>query len=335
MDEIKVQSCEVIEAINRSEVDIQIATAHRFPRSMELFQKRSIEMVSQDSETAASCIYRRPVGKDESGKQKIIEGESIRLAEIVAGCYGNLRVSAMFIEQTDKYVRCRGAAHDLESNFAATSESVESIIDSKGKKYSDRQIIVTVKAALSKARRDAIFMVVPKALCKSITKVAREVAVGTKATLKDRVMSALKWTAKHGIKDEDVFKTLDVKGISDIGLEELETLTGLKTAINEGDITAAQAFDTEKKSPAAGGQAVFDSEKPNTDLSPPQPPQTDKDKLIETVTGQFSLMTTPTELDEYWKKLQPHQRSIPEIFDAYKKRDAELTVKKNGMLDMK
>ena len=50
--------------LQKAEIDSQIATAHAFPRSLDIFKKRATEMATLDVETAGSCIYRRPVGKD-------------------------------------------------------------------------------------------------------------------------------------------------------------------------------------------------------------------------------------------------------------------------------
>jgi|GEM_PF-314214 hypothetical protein len=233
-----------IEAIERASVDIQIATAHQYPRSLTLFKSRALEMVSMDEETAQSCIYRRPVGK-KNNKVEYAEGKSIRMAEIVGCCYGNLRVAAMIIEQTDRFVRCRGMAHDLESNLAASSEVIESTLTKEGMPYSERMRIVVAKACLSKARRDAIFQVVPVALCKTIEDVARQTAIGTVATLGKRRKTLEDWINKLGIEPERVYAALQVKGIDDVGLGELETLTGLRTAIKDNDITVDEAFPRE------------------------------------------------------------------------------------------
>lgn len=230
-----------LEQITRSEVDCQIATAHKFPRSMATFKKRALEMATLDEETAASCIYSRPVGK-ENGKQKFAEGMSVRMAEIVGASYGNLRVGAMIIEQTERQVKARGFAHDLESNFASTSEVIESTVKRDGTSYDERMRIVIAKACLAKARRDATFQVVPKALCKPVEAEARRVAVGDASTLANRRGVVMSWIGKLGIDVNRVFTALGVSGEDDIGLDELATLTGIKTAIKDGDVTVDEAF---------------------------------------------------------------------------------------------
>jgi hypothetical protein len=228
--------------IERAHVDVQISTAHRFPRSMEVFKKRASDMVAIDRETAESCIYRRPVGKDaETGRQKIAEGMSIRMAEIVGASYGNLRVSSRIIEQTPRFVRVEAVAHDLESNYAAKSEVIEATVDKRGNPYSERQRAVVAKAALSKAHRDATFKVVPKALCKPILAQAMKIINGGR-TLEDRRKAAVDWIKSLKIDERRVWAVLNVNGAADLGDAHLVDLLGLKTAIDDGDATLDESF---------------------------------------------------------------------------------------------
>lgn len=255
-----------VERIEKVNIDVQISTAHRYPRSIQLFKNRAMEMVTLDEETAQSCIYRRPVGK-KGGKMQYAEGKSIRMAEIVGSCFGNLRVGAILVEQTERYVKARGMAHDLESNFAASSEVVESTVDRNGNPYSERMRIVVAKACLAKARRDATFQVVPGALCKTLEDAARKTAIGTTKTIGKRRKIVLDWINKAGIEPERVYAALGIKGAEDIGLEELETLTGIKTAIKEGDVTIEEAFPKEPvkmPTPKKNGK----DEKPETEPKP-------------------------------------------------------------------
>lgn len=231
-----------LEAQVKAEIDIQISTAHRFPRSMAQFKARALDMATIDEETAASCIYSRPVGKGPDGKQKFAEGLSVRMAEIVGAAFGNLRVGATIIEQTERFVRVRGMAHDLESNFAAATEVVESTVKRDGTPYDERMRIVIAKAALAKARRDATFQVVPKALCRPVEIEARKVAVGDARTLESRRDGVMEWIGKLGIEPERVFTALGIKGAADIGQDELQTLIGLRTSIKDGDVGVDEAF---------------------------------------------------------------------------------------------
>lgn len=234
---LEVLTPNALESLERAHIDVQVATAHKFPRSMAMFKKRALDMVQQDIETAESCIYSRPVGGG-----KTAEGASIRMAEIVAACYGNIRVGARIIEQTERFVKAEGVAHDLESNYAAKSEAMESTVKKDGTPYDERMRIVVAKAALSKALRDSIFRVVPKALCKSIYDAALEVINKQSKTLDQRRASAKAWTESLKVSDERVFAVLGVKGWEEVTADHLLKLTGLKTAMKDDGLEINEVF---------------------------------------------------------------------------------------------
>jgi len=248
--------------IERAEIDMQISTAKKYPRSITEFVRKASEIISLDTDTAMSCIYRRPVGRDAGKGQKIVEGQSIRFAEIIFSTYGNMRVSDVIAEMTPRWVKAIGYAIDLESNTAVRREVVESTVKRDGRPFSERMRIVAAKAAASKARRDAMLSVIPKGLLKQLEKLARDVAFGKgdKMTMKKRRDNVLVWAEKMGIDKKRLFQTIDVKGVDDIGLEELAQLVGLKTAIQDGDITIEEAFppieDEKPETDAKGVQGV-------------------------------------------------------------------------------
>jgi hypothetical protein len=237
---LEVLPASALEAITRGEIDVQIATAHRYPRSIEMFKKRAIAMATIDIETAESCLYCRPVG---GGKNA--EGMSVRMAEIVGACYGNLRVGAIIVEQTEGYVKTRGVAHDLETNFASSSDIIESTMKADGKTpYDVRMRVVAAKAAVAKARRDATFQVVPRALARPIERAVRDLLADDKVqTFTERRDGVVKWIVeKLKIDPKRVWAMLGINGQDDLQQEHLETLAGLKTAIRENDTTVDEAF---------------------------------------------------------------------------------------------
>jgi len=110
----------VIAEITRAETDIQIMTAKKYPRNIKKFRQDAMSMATQDAETAASCFYKLKRGHGED--TKIIEGPSVRLAEIVANAWGNMRYGARIVNEGEKEVTAQGVAHDLEKNVASTIE---------------------------------------------------------------------------------------------------------------------------------------------------------------------------------------------------------------------
>lgn len=247
--EVAVVGSEALLAIERANVDMMIATAKKYPRSLTTFKERAVMIATLDEETAESCIYRRPVGKDaKTGEQTFAEGMSVRTAEIVGACYGNLRVGSRIVEQTERYVKAQGVALDMETNFYATSEVIESTVKRPrsgqrvGDPYDERMRLVIAKSALAKARRDATFMVVPKALAKPIEKAVRALLYGTDKSISQRRDMAAAWIKKLGIDERRIYAALGVGGADDLLVKHLETLTGLRTALHDGDTTLDEAF---------------------------------------------------------------------------------------------
>lgn len=231
----------VIEQQTRGEVDIQIATAKKYPRSIKAFRAKALEYATMDEDTAASCFYSLPRGG------KPIEGPSVRLAEIVAAAYGHMRVASRIISEDDRFVVAQAYAWDLENNVAVGFEVRRRITDRRGHKYNDDMIGVTANAAASIALRNAILKVVPMALVRPIYIKAREVAVGDAKTLSARRSEMAAYFSKMGVTEERLFAAIDRAGIEDITLDDLATLKGLATAIRDGDTTVDQAFPEIKK----------------------------------------------------------------------------------------
>lgn len=273
--EIELMPPGVTETLARVEIDSQISTAKKYPRSLERFRKSAISMATFDDETADSCLYARPVGKDpKTGKEKFAEGMSIRMAEIVGASYGNLRVQATIVEQTERFVRARGMAIDLESNFASSSEVIESTVKKNGQPYDERMRIVIAKAALAKARRDATFQVVPRALAKPIETAIRQVLTGDAKSLEKRRAAVIGWIGKLGINPARVYASLGVKGDAELDADHLMTLTGVRTAIKDGEISIDDAFPEDK--PDTAGKTIADVL--GKDVSPPAHEPTAEEK---------------------------------------------------------
>lgn len=235
-----VDNSSALSAIVGAEFDMQIATAKRFPRSIKKFQAKATELATLDEATAASCFYAVP----RAGKT--IKGESIRLAEIAIHAWGNARAGARVTEVGQTHGTVQATAIDLEQNVAVCIEKRFRITNSAGQRYNDDMITVTCNANAARAFRDAVFKIVPRSLLKPVTDAARQVAVGNLKSLGDRRGKALEWFAKIGATQEIILKKLKRAGIQEIDLDDLELLTGLKTAIKEGEITVENAFKDEE-----------------------------------------------------------------------------------------
>lgn len=230
-----------LESQERANVDMLISTAKRFPRSLTACKARALQLATLDPDTAAECFYKLTRGG------KVIEGPSIRLAEIIASTWQNIRSGARTIAESATTVTAQAYCHDLENNVFMAREVDRRITKSDGTRYNDDMISTTRNAACSIALRNAIFTVIPKAYVKTVYDAAKKVAVGDLKTLAERRGKAIEYFNKHGVDNARIFHALQVKGIDDIGLEQLEILTGLKTAIADKETTLDEAFPTVPK----------------------------------------------------------------------------------------
>jgi hypothetical protein len=258
--------------ITRGEIDVQIATAKKWPRDLKLVRKNAIDMVTADEQTADECIYALP----RAGKT--IEGPSARFAEILAYTWGNNRSGARPVAEDEEFVTAQGVYFDLQANVAVTYEVKRRITDSKGRRYNADMVGTTTNAANSIARRNAILGGIPKSLWLPIYNAARQVVAGDVRTLANRRGEAVKAFAKFGIKPEQIFALLEITAIEDMTGEHLVTLRGVLTAIREGDLTPEAAFAPKQdvnlaSKSAANLQEIKDrySPKPEAAGEPPAP----------------------------------------------------------------
>lgn len=224
-----------IDALERANVDSQVATAKQYPRNLKRCIDNSIVMATMDSETAQSCGYALPRGG------KPITGPSVHLAKIIVSNWGNMRTEAKVVQITDKQIISRGTAWDLETNVASAFEVRRSIMDSKGRRYSDDMITVTGNAANSIAFRNAVFSVVPKAITEKIYKAAQSFITGDlsdEAKLIKRRSGAIQFfNDEYGIKEDEVIKLCGKQTINQIKADEIALLLGMQQSLKDGDTT--------------------------------------------------------------------------------------------------
>lgn len=259
----------IVESLERAQVDIQITTAKRYPRSLATFKKQATEFATLDEETASSMFYVLPRG----GKK--IEGPSVRLAEVVGSCWGNCRFGARIVATDDKFVTAQGMCFDLEKNISAAVEVKRRITNKNGVRFNDDMIQTTSNAACSIALRQAIFKVIPFALVKGIYDQARLTSLGKSDSMADRRAKMLGWFLKVGVSEKQVLATIERNGPEEITIDDLITLKGLATAIKDGETTIEEAFETPQ---AAHGKKVATSDLTDT-IGKGTPPKSTETKV--------------------------------------------------------
>lgn len=257
---IQVKQADMLQAIDRAEIDIQIATAKQYPRNIDEVLNKIETYATLDQETASDCFYvlRR---KNADGTDNVIEGLSVRMAEIIAGAWGNLRVQTRIIGNDGRQITAQAMCHDLEANFAISKEVKRSIVTKKGYTFSEDMQVVTGNAASSIAFRNAVLTVIPKAITKKIIQKVKEVAMGQAIDLEQSRQNVIQYYAKLGVKKEQLFQYLGIKTIDEIDKKKIFELRATANAIKEGTTTVQETFIK----PALEAKAAAAAQKEQTD----------------------------------------------------------------------
>lgn len=243
-----------VDAVERANVDSQVATAKRYPRDIRRSIDNSVVMATMNQETAQSCSYALPRGG------KPITGPSVHLAKIIVSNWGNMRTEAKVVQITDKQVISRGTCWDLETNVASAFEVRRSIIGKNGQRFSDDMITVTGNAANSIAYRNAVFAVIPKAITDRVYYAAQKFITGdlsdSDKLLKVRTGVMNNFKNNYGITEEEVVKMCGKQTANQIGADEISMLMGTIQALKDGDTTVDELMKPIRESKEAKKDAM-------------------------------------------------------------------------------
>ena len=224
-----------IDAVERANVDSQVATAKQYPRDLARCVNNSIAMATMDAATAQSCGYALPRGG------KPITGPSVHLAKLIVSNWGNMRAEAKVVQITDKQVISRGTCWDLENNVATAFEVRRSIIGKGGKRFSDDMITVTGNAANSIAYRNAVFSVIPKAIIDKVYQAAQHYITGDLSD-EEKLVARRKtcidfFKSEYGITEDEVVMLCGKQTVNQIKADQIALLLGITQSLKDGDTT--------------------------------------------------------------------------------------------------
>ena len=269
-----------LEAITRAEVDIQIQTAKRFPRSIQRFLQEAKAMVSLDPDLAEKCTYCLKDKKKQDGTP--VSGPSVRLSEMAVLSWSNVRIVGRITDDDGKMVTAQAVGIDLEKNVGYSVEVKRGVTTSPkakfnpGARFSDDMVRVTMNAAIAIATRNVSFKLIPMAFINLIEAEAQRVARGDIQTLPERTSRAVAWFASKGVTEDRLWTSLGIAGPGDMTLDTLQTLNGYRVAVNEGHASLDDLFPSP--------QATVTSEPPKT--------------LADKVKGKASRQQPPAEPDK-------------------------------------
>lgn len=226
----------------RVEIDQAIATAHKFPRILTNVIADIRTMALMNREAAENCIYALPRGG------KPIIGPSIGFANIIQQAWGNNRVAGdiVYVDRAQKAVIARGAFLDLQTNSQTQVPVNRRIVDKNGRIFSDDMIAVTSQAAASIARRNAILNGVPRVIWWPIFEEALKIVRGDGRTFTETRERAIKALAQFGVKPEQIYLVLGLKGEADLTQEHIIIMRGMYQALHDRSATVEEIFDPRK-----------------------------------------------------------------------------------------
>lgn len=243
-DKIEViNSIEAVEAINRSEIDIAIATAKKFPRDIVKAKEEIYELATSSKETAEACFYHIP-RKDKKGKEIDITGPSVRLAEIIAYAWTNINAGFRVVGNDGKKITAQAIAYDIERNHREGAEVSQGITYADGRTYNQDMQVMIMNSAGSKAWRNAMFKLIPNAVWIDIQEKIKKFIVGDGKEMLKRRDSLLKKFENLGVSTDQVLKKLNLASIESIDTDVMVKLYGVLTAIGEGTSSVEEVFGT-------------------------------------------------------------------------------------------
>ncbi len=227
--------------VQLAEIDSQIATAKQYPRDIAKFKEKMMSMANLDQETAEGCYYAVPRAGG------VIDGPSVRLAEIAVSCWGNCAAEAEVLNDDGIFIHAVGRCRDLENNVSISVKIQRKITNKYNKRFTDDMIAVTANAACSIALRNAIFKIVPGAYIKPVFLRCKKTAVGEMRSLAVKRVEVCNKLKQFGVTEDRVLNLLGRSSIEDITFDDIANLIGIGSAIKDGELSVEEAFPLDFK----------------------------------------------------------------------------------------
>lgn len=225
-----------------SEVQAQVFMAKQFPRNIVDSVDRIINECAR-TELAEMAVYAYP-----KGGQKVT-GPSIRLAETLARCWGNIDYGIKEIEQKDGESSVIAYCWDLETNVKNSKTfKVKHEINAKGqlKKLSDPRDIYELVANQGARRvRVCILATIPSDVVDKALEQCEETTKATADTSPEGIKKLLKAFESFEITKEQLEKRIGSR-IDAIAPAQVVTLRNIYASLKDGMSKPADWFDVQK-----------------------------------------------------------------------------------------
>ena len=239
--ESTVQLQNQISLVNKIELEAQVSTAKFYPRNIQQAIANTLTTATLSLDIAQSCIYAKPVDK------KIINGPSVRLAEIFLGEWGNIKGGTRVLPAESKTITGEAVIWDLEKNINFVVQKTRRITTSDGRRYGESMIETTGNAAAAIAKRDAIFTVIPRAVIFKVYDQIKEFiekngleskpGADPKVLLLENIKKGVAFFEAFGILEANLLNILNKRSLSELDHDDYITMLGIKNGLKDKTLT--------------------------------------------------------------------------------------------------
>ena len=232
-----------------AEAQGKLVIAKRFPRNEVDAYAKAMQACQRPS-MAAKAFYSFPRGG------QTVAGPTIRFAEELARCWGNIDYGIKELSQDDGKSEMQAYAWDLETN----AQSVQNFTNPHQREKTDKKTRTVVMENLTSQRdiyennanmatrrlRSRILAILPSWFVEDAIEECKKTLAGQNDTpLIDRVKKMVVQFAKLGVTQEQIEKRLKKK-IETMNADDFADFIGIYNAIKQGESKIADWFETEK-----------------------------------------------------------------------------------------
>lgn len=289
-------SQEMVISRQAQEVQAAMVIAKRFPRNVIEAETRVLNACTR-RKLAEQAIYSYPRGGTS------VEGPSIRLAETLAQCWGNIDFGILELDQRDGESTVMAYAWDLETNARQTKvfQVRHERRVGKGKQFTidrlsdPRDVYEMVANQGARRLRACILGVIPGDIVDSAVEKCNETLKKADGrSTKERMAAMVDAFAAYGIIEQDIVGRLG-HNLSAITEVELAQLRKVYNSIKDGMSKPADHFDVTSRSRMSGSSLP-----PLDQPEPPAPQESHDDELADKVVAAYKAAgILPREVEGY------------------------------------
>ena len=227
-----------------AEAQGKLVIAKRFPRDEVQSYAKAMEACQRPT-MAAKAFYSFPRGG------QTVEGPTIRFAEELARCSGNIDYGIKVLAQDDGKSEMQAYAWDLETNAQSVQNFTNPHQREQGKKMvtltSQRDIYENNANMATRRLRSRILAILPAWFVEDAIAECKKTLAGQNDTpLIDRVKKMVVQFAKLGVTQEMIEKRLKRK-IDTMTSDDFVEYVGIYNAVKGGESKIADWFDAQKE----------------------------------------------------------------------------------------